>query len=54
LATFGLLKNQPLFFNSFYSSIMVSVRTLRIYDFLEKYTADTLGAILDEITNNSL
>lgn len=54
LRTLGVSKNQPVYFNSFNSSILGSIKSIKVGEFVNNYSADTLGAILDELTAQSI
>jgi hypothetical protein len=52
LRTLGVSKMQPLYFESFNTEKLQALKTIRIGQFIEQYSKDTLLAILDEATSN--
>jgi len=50
LRTLGVSKMQPLYFESFNTEKLQALKTIRIGQFIETYSKDTLLAILEEAT----
>jgi hypothetical protein len=50
LRTLGVSKMQPLYFNTFNAEKLQALKTIRIGQFIEQYSKDTLLAILEEAT----
>jgi hypothetical protein len=50
LRTLGVSKLQPLYFESFNTEKLRALKTIRIGQFIETYSKDTLIAILEEAT----
>jgi hypothetical protein len=50
LRTLGVSKLQPLYFESFNAEKLQALKTIRIGQFIETYSKETLLAILDEAT----
>jgi hypothetical protein len=51
LRTLGVSKMQPLYFESFNTEKLQALKTIRIGQFIETYSKETLLAILDEATS---